>query len=206
MRRHRVWGVGALAGVLILSGCGIHSATGAASRGKPSVAAIDAGAVTASSSEYRIGPEDVLDIIVWKNADLSKTVVVRPDGRITLPLIGELRAGGMTADQVRDDIKVRLEKYKEVPEVSVTVADVRSYLLYILGEVKAPGRYQVKTYTTLLQALALAGGFTPYADRNEIVVVRRDQTAKEQRMKIRYKDLVRRGDFGLAPGDTVIVP
>lgn len=191
-------------GVMVVSGCGTPSVTRVGPAPETPAAGSDAPAPTVN--EYRIGPEDVLDVVVWKNADLSKSVTVRPDGRITLPLIGELTAGGLTADQVRDDIKVRLAKYKEVPEVSVTVADVRSYLLYILGEVRTPGRYQVKSYTSVLQALALAGGFTPYADTNEIVVVRRDHTAKEQRLKIRYKDLIRRGDFTLSPGDTVIVP
>ncbi|MEO6665809.1 MAG: polysaccharide biosynthesis/export family protein [Nitrospiria bacterium] len=192
-------------GVLAASGCGIHPVMPLGPpAGKPAPGASEA--VAAPSNQYRIGPEDVLDIVVWKNADLSKSVTVRPDGRITLPLIGELEAGGLTADQVRDDIKVRLAKYKDVPEVSVTVADVRSYLLYILGEVRTPGRYQVKSYTSLLQALALAGGFTPYADTDEIVVVRRHPSAKEQRLTIRYKDLIRRGDFNLSPGDTVIVP
>jgi polysaccharide export outer membrane protein len=147
--------------------------------------------------------------MVWKNADLSKTVTVRPDGMITLPLIGELRAGGLTAADVRAEIKTRLERYKEVPEVSVSVADVRSYALYIMGEVKTPGRYQVKSSMTLLQALALAGGFTEYADPSAIVVVRkdvRDAASKEQRISVRYKDLIRRGDVTLLPGDTVIVP
>lgn len=160
-------------------------------------------------SEYLIGPEDVLEVVVWKNADLSKTVSVRPDGMITLPLIGELRAGGLTAEDVRAEIRSRLEKYKETPEVSVTVADIRSYNLFILGEVRTPGRYQVKTSTTLLQALALAGGFTEFADTNGIVVVRRDtreRTSKEERIRVRYKDLIQRGDVALSPGDTVIVP
>lgn len=188
-------------------GCGLSPAKSLPpSQGVLAKSAPSAPASPTSSSHYRIGPEDILDVVVWKNADLSKSVTVRPDGMVTLPLIGELRAGGMTADQVRDDIKVRLARYKEVPEVSVTVTDVRSYNLYILGEVKTPGRYQVKSYTTLLQALALAGGFTPWAETEDIVVVRRDKSAKEQRMNVRYKDLVKRGDFGLSPGDTVIVP
>jgi polysaccharide export outer membrane protein len=161
------------------------------------------------AADYRIGPEDVLEIVVWKNADLSKTVTVRPDGMITLPLIGELRAGGLTAADVRTEIKTRLERYKEIPEVSVSVADVRSYNLYIMGEVKTPGRYQIKSAMTLLQALALAGGLTEFADADGIVVVRRDLRdpgSKEQRMSVRYKDLIRRGDVPLLPGDTVIVP
>jgi polysaccharide export outer membrane protein len=188
--------------VLLLGGCAATPAP------VPAPAAKDLRAPL-PSSEYRIGPEDVLEIVVWKNADLSKTVSVRPDGRITLPLIGELRAGGLTADEVRTEIRNRLERYKETPEVFVTVADIRSYNLFILGEVKTPGRYQVKTATTLLQALALAGGFTEFADTDGIVVVRRETgeaVSKEQRIRVRYKDLVQRGDVALTPGDTVIVP
>jgi len=198
-------GSGFILGVLVVAlgvlaaGCGPHPKRG----GAP---VVSEGPDQAPAPEYRIGPEDVLDIAIWKNADLSKSVTVRPDGMITLPLIGELRAGGLTANEVRDGIRARLERYKEVPEVSVTVADVRSYNLYILGEVKTPGRYQVKSHTTLLQALALAGGFTPFAATEKIVLVRRDQHANEQRVRIRYRDLIKRGDVGLSPGDTVIVP
>lgn len=205
----RVWS-GRIVGVMMCAalpwGCGLSPANTLPSGPGPRVGPSPSVAPPVSSKQYRIGPEDVLDIVVWKNADLSKSVTVRPDGMVTLPLIGELQAGGLTADQVRDDIKVRLARYKEVPEVSVTVTDVRSYNLYILGEVKTPGRYQVKSYTSLLQALALAGGFTPWAATEDIVVVRRDKGVKEQRMNVRYKDLVKRGDFGLSPGDTVIVP
>jgi polysaccharide export outer membrane protein len=157
------------------------------------------------SAEYRIGPEDILEIVVWKNADLSRTVTVRPDGMITLPLIGELRAGGLAADEVRNEIKTRLERYKEMPEVTVTVSDVRSYNVYVLGEVKAPGRYQVKSYTTVLQLLALAGGFTEWAHPSQLVVVRRDGGTADKRIRLRYDDLIARGDMGLMPGDTLIV-
>lgn len=200
-------GSGFILGVLVVAlgvlaaGCGPHPKR--VGGGTP---VVSEGPDAAPAQEYRIGPEDVLEITIWKNADLSKNVTVRPDGMITLPLIGELRAGGLTANEVRDGIRARLERYKEVPEVSVTVADVRSYNLYILGEVKTPGRYQVKSHTTLLQALALAGGFTPFAATEKIVLVRRDQHANEQRIRIRYRDLIKRGDVGLSPGDTVIVP
>lgn len=188
---------------ILMGGCASQRASTSAPSRSPEVPP------PLSTAEYRIGPEDVLEIVVWKNLDLSKTVTVRPDGMITLPLIGELRAGGLTANDVRNEIKARLERYKEMPEVSVTVTDVRSYSLFILGEVRTPGRYQVKTATTLLQALALAGGFTQFADTNGIVVVRRDpreSVLKEQRIMVRYKDLVKRGDVALSPGDTVIVP
>jgi polysaccharide export outer membrane protein len=185
---------------VLLGGCAARPAAGPQ---RPQVL------VPPLAADYRIGPEDVLEVMVWKNADLSKTVTVRPDGMITLPLIGELRAGGLTAADVRAEIKTRLERYKESPEVSVSVTDVRSYSLYMMGEVRTPGRYQVKTSMTLLQALALAGGLTEFADANGIVVVRRDLRdpgAKEQRMSVRYKDLIRRADVPLFPGDTVIVP
>ncbi|HET8760035.1 MAG TPA: polysaccharide biosynthesis/export family protein [Nitrospiria bacterium] len=195
----RFVGTGVIAMIALLSACASRPVTNPVRAAAPP-------APPAPIAEYRIGPEDVLEIVVWKNADLSKTVTVRPDGIITLPLIGELRAGGLTASDVRAEIKSRLERYKEVPEVSVTVADIRSYNLYIVGEVRTPGRYAVKSYTTLLQALALAGGFTEWADSDEIVVVRRDAAAKEQRIRVRYKDLIRGGDFGLNPGDTVVVP
>ncbi len=185
--------------VVVLSGCAVRPAAGPPRPVAPPPPIAD----------YRIGPEDVLEVMVWKNADLSKTVTVRPDGMITLPLIGELRAGGLTAADVRAEIKTRLERYKESPEVSVSITDVRSYSLYMMGEVRTPGRYQVKTSMSLLQALALAGGLTEFADANGIVVVRRDLRdpgSKEQRVKVRYKDLIRRGDVPLFPGDTVIVP
>jgi polysaccharide export outer membrane protein len=187
---------------VLLAGCASKPAVG------PVVRVDSTGAPSSAEyrNQYRIGPEDVLEVVVWKNVDLSKTVTVRPDGMITLPLIGELRAGGRTADEVREEIKSRLDRFKEVPQVSVTVVDVRSYNLYVLGEVRTPGRYQVKTFTSLLQALALAGGFTEFADPEKIVIVRSDGPTKQQRIKLRYKDLVRRGDVPLAPGDIVIVP
>jgi polysaccharide export outer membrane protein len=200
-------GSGSILGVLVVglgvlaAGCGIHP-----KRDGGGAPIVSESPDHAPSQEYRIGPEDVLEVVIWKNADLSKIVTVRPDGMITLPLIGELQAGGLTANEVRDGIKARLERFKEIPEVSVTVADVRSYNLYILGEVRTPGRYQVKSHTTLLQVLALAGGFTPFAATEKIILVRRDQHANEQRVRIRYRDLIKRGDVGLSPGDTVIVP
>lgn len=187
---------------VVLNGCAVRPAMPPVRAAPPS---LSVPSVPPLAVDYRIGPEDVLEVVVWKNADLSKSVTVRPDGMITLPLIGELRAGGLTADQVGREIKTRLERYKEMPEVTVTVSDVRSYSLYILGEVKAPGRYQVKSYTTVLQALALAGGFTEWAHPGQLVVVRRDGARADQRIQLRYKDLIGRGDVGLMAGDTLIV-
>jgi len=166
--------------------------------------------LTPTLHEYVIGPEDVLEINVWKNADLSKTVTVRPDGMITLPLIGEIRAGGSTPNQLREIISKRLEKYKEIPEVTVTVTQVNSYIIYVLGEVRNPGKYQVKSYTTVLQAVAQAGGFSEWARKNDMVIIRRTLDGLDQKITVKYKDVLRnkgsRPDELLYPGDTLVVP
>jgi len=160
--------------------------------------------------EYTIGPEDVLEINVWKNADLSKTVVVRPDGMITLPLIGDVQAGERTPNKLRDVIRLKLDKFKELPEVTVTVTQINSYYIYVLGEVRNPGKYQVRNYTTVLQAVAMAGGFTEWADKNDMVILRKTQNEQEQKIKIRYKDVLRnkksKPDELLRRGDTLIIP
>jgi polysaccharide export outer membrane protein len=160
--------------------------------------------------EYVIGSEDVLEVNVWKNMELSKTVVVRPDGMITLPLIGDIQAGGRTTGKLREAIRAALEKFKDVPEVTVTVTQVNSYYIYVLGEVRNPGKYQVKSYTTVLQAVALAGGFTEWSEKNGMVILRRSQNGMDQKVKVRYKDVMRdnrsKPDELLRPGDTLIIP
>lgn len=186
--------------------CGVVWLLGGCASSAVSVPVTKDQRVPLPGAEYRIGPEDVLEVVVWKNTDLSKTVVVRPDGIITLPLVGDIRASGLTAEQVRDEIKRGLQRFLDVPEITVTVADVRSYNVYILGEVQRPGKYQTKSQTTLLQVIALAGGFTPFADTDGLVVVRQNRQGAQQRIRAKYKDLVRQGDIGLQPGDTVIVP
>ncbi|HJU05043.1 MAG TPA: polysaccharide biosynthesis/export family protein, partial [Nitrospiraceae bacterium] len=122
--------------------------------------------------EYYIGPEDVLEISVWRNADLSKLVAVRPDGRISLPLLGDIEANGLTPAELTNVIATRLKQFKETPAVSIIVQQVNSYGFYVLGEVGAPGRYPLKSKTTLLQAITMAGGFTQTAARNRVVVFR----------------------------------
>ncbi len=162
------------------------------------------------AGHYIIGPEDVLEISVWKNADLSKVVSVRPDGRITLPLIGDVQAAGATPDKLKDDIAARLKRYQDAAVVSVIVQQVNSYRIYILGEVRNPGSYQVKTLTTLLQAVSLAGGFTPYASKDKIVLLHMNESGQEEKTTVRLKDIVYSEKGGknimLRPGDTVFVP
>jgi len=163
------------------------------------------------TQEYWIGPEDVLDITVWRNADLSKEVTVRPDGRISLPLIGDITAVGKTAAQLSEDISLKLKEYKENPQVSIIVKEVNSYAIYVLGEVVKPGKYPLKTKTTLLQAVTIAGGLTPTAARNKIVIFRFSKDGGGQmKIKAGYDDIVLRDgssqNIELKPGDQIVVP
>ena len=168
-----------------------------------------------SQKDFLLGPEDVLDIVVWKNEDLSqKVVVVRPDGKISMPLIGEVMASGRTANQLASQIAGRLKEYKENPAVTVSVKEVNSYYVYVLGEVTKPGKYQLKSHATVLQAVAIAGGFTIYAAKNKMQVIRNvqgeDGVMREIRIPARYDDLVSGTgairNFALKTGDVVVVP
>lgn len=124
------------------------------------------------ANEFLIGPDDVLDISVWKSAELSKTVIVRPDGMISLPLIGDVLAAGQTPNQLREAIIKQLKNYQQTAVASVIVHEVNSYKIYLVGEVIKPGIYLLKRKTTLLQAIALGGGFTQFAQKNKMVVIR----------------------------------
>jgi polysaccharide export outer membrane protein len=163
------------------------------------------------TSDYTIGPEDVLEITIWRNTDLSKVVAVRPDGRISLPLIGDVGAAGRTAAQLANAIAEKLREFKENPQVSIVVKEVNSYAIYVLGEVTKPGKYPLKSKTTLLQAITLASGFTPAAARNKIVVFRfGEQGGKDTKIKASYDDIIMRDEslqnIQLTPGDTIVVP
>lgn len=160
--------------------------------------------------DYIFGPEDVLEITVWRNVDLSKTVTVRPDGKISLPLIGDVSAVGKTTVQLADDISSKLKEYKENPQVSILVKEVNSYAIYVLGEVTHPGKFPLKSKTTLLQAITVAGGFTPTAARNKIVVFRFTKDGGQGKLKASYDDIVLRDgsnqNIELKPGDQIVVP
>jgi len=183
----------------------------------PSRETLDREAIEEASrggNDFLLGPEDVLEISVWRNQDLSrKEVVVRPDGKISMPLIGELVASGLDANQLANLISERLKEFKERPSVSVSVKEVNSYSIYVLGEVAKPGKYQLKSHATVLQAVAVAGGFSIYAAKNKMQVLRRlgkEGKPKEMRIPARYDDLVSGegeiGNFILKTGDVVLVP
>jgi polysaccharide export outer membrane protein len=161
-------------------------------------------------SEFVLGPEDTLEILVWRNPDLTRPALIRPDGKITLPLIGEVQAAGLTPGQLAETIKGRLKEfYKEQPNVFVSVTAINSFTVFILGEVKAPGKYLLRRETSLLHAISLAGGFGTYANTNNILLIRKKGSI-ETRMSVRYPDIINgqhpEMNLMLQPGDTLIIP
>jgi len=168
-----------------------------------------AAAALAATEQYVIGVEDVLEVTVWKNPDLSKRVPVRPDGKITLPLIDDIVAVGKTPSQLKQDLTEKWRAFITAPEVSVIVAEVNSLKVYMVGEITNPGILNLKSRTTLLQALSLAGGFTTFADKSKIIVLRATRDG-QTRMEINYKKIISgdavESNIVLHPGDTVIVP
>jgi len=165
----------------------------------------------AVSSEYIIGAEDVLEVTVWRNVDLSKIVQVRPDGRISMPIIRDMTAVGKTPSQLAEEMTNKLKEYVQNPVVAVSLKEVNSSNVFVLGEVVKPGKYPLKSKTTLLQGITVAGGFTPIAARNQIVIFRFIENAPGiKRLTASYDDIVLRGgitdNFELKSGDTVVIP
>lgn len=165
-----------------------------------------------AAQEYVIGPEDVLDIVVWNNTAVSRTVPVRPDGRISLPLLNDIGASGLTPSQLREAIAKALTAYMSTPSISVIVREVHSFKVTVIGEVRTPGRYELKSEATVLDLLAMAGGLNEYAERDRIVILRRESGATK-RIPFAYDRLTQKagsttGDenFCVRPGDIVLVP
>ena len=184
---------------------------GSVQNGGGGSADVEDGAVPEPYSGYRIGPEDVLSIDVWNNEALSLEVPVRPDGMISLPLLDDVQAAGLTPIELRDFLTRRLTEYMSQAEVSVIVTEVRSYKVSVLGEVRTPGRYELNSRSTVLEVLAMAGGFTDFATRSRIVVLRPDG-GTTKRIPFDYDKVFSDGgkhkqeNLYLRPGDIVLVP
>jgi len=190
MAMKSAWGW-ALLSVLLLGGC--------AHRTKELPAPAD--------EPYRIGREDVLDVSVWRDPDLSRTVPVRPDGFISLPMVGEIQAEGRTAREIEAEIVQKLRPYVQEPKVTVIVREVNAPQVFVTGEVARPGAFPARGRISVLQAIALAGGFTEFANQGAIMVIRRDGKG----YPVDFADLVAEDDearqiLWLMPGDTVVVP
>jgi polysaccharide biosynthesis/export protein len=161
-------------------------------------------------SEYRIGPSDVLAINVWKDNELSRTVLVRPDGKISLPLIDELAVSGLTAREVQELIAQKLEKYVSKPQVTVIVTEVKSRTYTVVGKIAKPGSYELAKPTTVLEAIAIAGGFVDFAKIAKVYVIRRAPDGSQTRLPFDYKKVLNGSkadeNIDLQSGDTIVIP
>jgi len=161
------------------------------------------------SSNYIIGPTDVLEINVWREPDLSREVLVRPDGKITFPLIDDIQASGMTTLELKGLITRQLQNFIDSPEVTVIVVQSNSKNFYISGKVNAPGTYQLRPHMTVLQALSVAGGFAEWAHKDSVRIIRRTN-GKEKIFTFNYDKVISGKELEqnivLEPNDTIIVP
>ena len=167
-----------------------------------------ASAAGAASDSYVIGASDVLTITVWKEPTLSGSLLVRPDGMISVPLLGDVQASGMTPLQLADQISTKLKKYIQDPNVSVVLTQINSKKVYLLGEVGKKGPMEMTPGMTLLEAIASAGGLTDYANTKKIYILR-DDAGKHEKIPVHYKEALK-GDselnLVLKSGDTIVVP
>jgi polysaccharide biosynthesis/export protein len=158
---------------------------------------------------YLIGPEDVLAILFWRDKDMSADVVVRPDGKISLPLINDVDVAGLSPDQLRERLTQVASKFIPDPSLTVVVKEIHSRKVFITGNVGKPGAYPLSGDMNVVQLIALAGGLAEYADAKNIVVMRNDG-GTQQGFKVNYKDVVKQKNvqqnIALKPGDTVVVP
>jgi len=162
-------------------------------------------------SAYRLGSGDVLQISVWNDKDLQRTLTIRPDGMISFPLLNDIPAAGLTAMQLQNKLTSGLQQYITNPQVSVVVQTVNSFTVSVLGEVQKPGRYEMQSgKATVLDALAMAGGLTPYANHSDIHLLRDRASGKAQQIPFHYGKAVSmkpgNSDFCVNPGDIIIVP
>jgi polysaccharide biosynthesis/export protein len=181
-----------------------------------SIAFAQAASALASRPEppagYAVGPEDVLEIAVWNSTEISRTVPVRPDGRISLPLLNDVQAAGLTPEALRDLLAKSLAEYIPRPIVSVIVREIHSVKVTVIGEVKTPGRYELRSRATVLDVLAMAGGLSQYAARGRITILRRDGEGVRElsydfdKITVRGGGKAAQDNFCVEPGDIILVP
>ncbi|MGE0406163.1 MAG: polysaccharide biosynthesis/export family protein [Candidatus Korobacteraceae bacterium] len=197
--------------LLLVSGRGIALGQGAQASAPGASNSSDAPtpAPEAMGPDYVIGLGDVLNINVWKEPEVSSSVPVRPDGKISLPLVNDIQAASLTPMQLGDSIRSKLEKYIAAPQVTVVVTSVNSRMVYLVGEVGRPGSFSLLPNMTLLQALSAAGGVSQFADSKKIYVLR-NENGKPRRIPFNYKEALQglhpEQNIELVPGDTIVVP
>lgn len=178
--------------------------------GSPAEGQAAAGQAQSHDNTYIIGDDDMLEIYVWKEPDLSRTVPVRSDGKISLPLAGEVQAAGRTPMQLQTDITNRLRSYVTEPAVTVIVQKINSEKFNVMGQVTKPGSYPMTVTTTVMDAIAAAGGFRDFAKKKDVYVLRQNPDGSESRYKFDYDAFIKgknpQKNIRLRPGDTVVVP
>ena len=206
------------AALLLLASTGLFaqagSGTPAAPEGSPTAAGptqnVDAAATKAHDDSFVIGNDDVLAINVWKEPDISRSIPVRSDGKISLPLVGEVQATGRTPLKLEQEIAAKLKNYIAEPEVTVIVQQINSQKFNILGMVSKPGSYPISNSATVLDAIALAGGFRDFAKQKAIYVLRQNPDGTQARLAFNYKEVVKgknpAQNIKLQPRDTIVVP
>lgn len=167
------------------------------------------GEIVADSNQYVIGAEDVLYIHVWKEETLTRTVTVRMDGKISIPLIDDIQASGKTPLQLKEELTQKLKEFIDNPTVSVVVMEANSFKVYVSGQVRTPGVYRLRSETSVAQIISMVGGLTDWANPKKIIVIRKENE-KENRIIVNYKKIIQGDDLSanisLKAGDTIIVP
>ena len=210
-RLHVLLGGALCATAALVSTAVVRGASDPAEQSRLASRPADAAPANALSAEYRIGPGDVLEILVWNDPALSrKDITVRPDGRISVPLLNDVNAASLTPAELRDVLMKGFSSYRTELEVSVMVQAIQSLKISIIGQVKTPGRFDLQGRLTVLDALSLAGGFTDYARKDRIVVYRTDANGRVSPIGFDYDQVVNQLDvsknFVLMPGDIIVVP
>jgi polysaccharide export outer membrane protein len=197
---------GAAAALLVLLTC---TSSAEAQTASANTAAAVSAVPAPPPGDYTIGPDDVLTIVFWKEKDMSSDVAVRPDGRISLPLLNDVDAAGLTPEQLRVKLAAAADKFLEEPTVTVVVKQINSRKVFITGQVPKPGPYPLTGPTNVVQLIAMAGGVLEYADSENIVIMR-TVNGRPMSYEFNYKDVAKRKNLGqnieLKPGDTIIVP
>jgi polysaccharide export outer membrane protein len=180
-----------------------------AEENKPAVAAAGGATAVDFGTDYLLGPGDIIDIAVWKDETLTKSVTVLPDGKLSFPLIGEVKAAGRTVAQLKQEITEKISPYAPDPTVSVEVRQVNSMLVYVIGRVNTPGRFALNTNVNVLQALTMAGGLNPFAKRDKIKIFRQEGE-KTTILRFKYDEVVEgtglEQNIMLRRGDLIVVP
>jgi polysaccharide biosynthesis/export protein len=187
---------------------GLHAQTKQDKASKPADSPAQAGVAVTASDSYVIGASDVLTITVWKEPTLSGSILVRPDGMISLALLGDVQASGLTPLQLSEQISTKLKKYIQDPNVSVVISQIHSKVVYLLGEVVKRGPVEMTPGMTLLEAIASAGGLTDFANSKKVYILR-NEAGTQQKIPANYKEALKGNpalNVVLKPGDTIVVP